>query len=348
MWEGLPMARAGGSLPRYIVQRILLIIPMVLILVTILFLLLRVAPGDPVSATVGGRLSPEAQAQRRAALGLDRPLYEQYFDYIGQIATLRFGESIIDNRPIIDIIKDNGGATLTLSVAAFLIAIVIGLPLGMLAGRYRDSPSDITIRVFAIITYAAPVFYWGFLFQLFFAGYLGWLPSSGAASPMTLFQVETRTHILLLDAMIAGDTDAVVDVLKHLLLPAMTLGLLLCGVFIRLVRVNMLQTMQGDYIEAARARGISESRVMRAHAFRNALVPVVTVIGLQVALLLSGAVLTEATFNWPGIGNELIEYINLRDYAAVQGIITFFGVVVVVISVIIDIINALIDPRVSY
>jgi peptide/nickel transport system permease protein len=343
------MASAGGgSLPRYVVQRILLVIPMVLIIVTITFLLLRVAPGDPVSATVGGRLSEEAQAERRAALGLDRPLIVQYGEYVGNVFTLQFGEAITDNRPIVDIIKDNGGATLTLTVSAFLLAVLIGLPLGVVAGRYRDSAGDVGIRVFGIVTYAAPVFFWGFLFQLFFAGYLGWFPSSGMATPVTTFEVPTRTHILLIDAIIAGNTDAIADILWHLVLPSVTLGLLLCGVFIRLVRVNILQTLQGDYVEAARARGIGERRVLRAHAFRNALVPVITVIGLQVALLLSGAVLTEATFNWPGLGNELVDYLLLRDYAAVQGLVTFFAVVVVVVSLLIDIVNALIDPRVRY
>ena len=147
---------------------------------------------------------------------------------------------------------------------------------------------------------------------------------------------------------IAGDWDAIKDVLQHHLLPCVALGLLLCGVFIRLVRVNVIQTMQGDYVEAARARGIPERQVVRRHAFRNALVPVITVIGLQVALTLSGAILTETTFNWPGLGTELVEYINERDYIAVQGLVTFFALVVVVVSLLVDILNALIDPRVRY
>lgn len=321
---------------------------MILILVTIVFLLLRVAPGDPVSATVGDKISPEALAARRAALGLDRPLIVQYWDYLTNIATFNFGQTITDNRDIIDIIKDNGGATLTLVVAAFLVALLIGIPLGVIAGRFRDTVGDVVIRVFGVISYAAPVFYWGFLFQLLFAGALGWLPVSGMAAPNTIYEVPTVTHVLLLDAIIAGNLGAIWDVLEHLILPAFTLGLLLSGIFIRLVRVNVLQSLQGDYIEAARARGIGETRVLRAHAFRNALVPVVTVIGLQVALLMSGAVLTEATFDWPGIGNQLVQYINVRDYAAVQGIITLFAVVVVVVSLLIDIVNALIDPRVRY
>ncbi|MDQ3616826.1 MAG: ABC transporter permease [Actinomycetota bacterium] len=341
------MSAGSGSLPRYILQRLLLIIPMILVLLTLVFILLRVAPGDPVSAAVGDKLSQEALDSRRAALGLDRPLLVQYFDYIGDVATLNFGQTISDNRPIFDIIKDNGGATLTLTVGAFLFALLIGIPLGLLAGRHRDSLSDVVIRIFGVVTYAAPVFFTGLMLQIWLAAPLGW-PTSDIASPITQFEVEPVTRILLVDALISGNTEAILDVLGHHFLPCFTLGLLLSGVFIRLVRVNVLQTLQGDYVEAARARGVAERHVIRRHAFRNALVPVVTVIGLQVALTMSGAVLTETTFNWPGLGAELIEYITARDYAAVQGIVTFFAVVVVVVSLLIDIINALIDPRVRY
>ncbi|HWL99066.1 MAG TPA: ABC transporter permease [Nocardioidaceae bacterium] len=342
------MASRSGSLPRYIVQRVLLIIPMVWILLTMVFLLMRVAPGDPVSASVGGRLTEAAMDERRASLGLDRPLLTQYFEYLGGILRLDLGQTISDNRPIIDIVKENGGATLTLTVAALLIALVVGIPAGLIAGRFRDTTGDVGIRMFGILTYAAPVFFTGILVQLLVAEYGGDWPTSSASSPITEFTVQSRTNILLVDAMLMGDWSAVLEVLQYLLLPALTLGLLICGIFIRLTRVNVLQTLQGDYVEAARARGIKESKVVRSHAFRNALVPVVTVIGLQVALLLSGAVLTEKTFNWPGIGSELIDYIELRDYAAVQGIITVFALVVILISLLIDVINALIDPRVRY
>jgi peptide/nickel transport system permease protein len=160
--------------------------------------------------------------------------------------------------------------------------------------------------------------------------------------------VPTRTHILLVDAFLSGNSSAILDVLQHHVLPCFTLGLLLSGVFIRLVRVNLLQTLGADYVEAARARGIRERMVVRRHAFRNALVPVVTVIGLQVALTLSGAVLTERTFNWPGLGSQLVTFIDNRDYPAVQGLVTFFAIVVVIASLLIDIVNAVIDPRIRY
>lgn len=341
------MSARSGSLPRYIVQRLLLAIPMIWLIVTMVFLLLRVAPGDPVTAAVGGKLSEEALDARRAALGLDRPLIVQYFEYIGDVATLNFGQTISDNRQIVDIIRDNGGATLSLAVGAFAVALLIGIPLGLMAGRRRDSVGDVVIRIFGVVSYAAPVFFTGLMMQIFVAGPLG-LPTSDIASPMTKFEVEPVTRILVIDAIIAGDIAAFLDVLEHHVLPALTLGLLLSGVFIRLVRVNLLQTLKGDYVEAARARGIPEKYVIRRHAFRNALVPVVTVIGLQVALTMGGAILTERTFNWPGLGTQLVSYITARDYAAVQGIVTFFAVVVVVVSLLIDIVNALIDPRVRY
>lgn len=341
------MSAASGSLPRYIGQRLLLIIPMIWVLLTLVFFLLRVAPGDPVSAAVGGKLNEAALDARRAALGLDRPLVVQYLEYLGNVARLDFGQTISDNRPILEIIQDNGGATLTLTLGAFAFALLIGIPLGLLAGRRRDSAGDVVIRVFGVVSYAAPVFFTGLMLQIWVAKPLGW-PTSDIASPITKFEVPTVTHILLVDAVLAGNWEATGDVLFHHLLPCFTLGLLLSGVFIRLVRVNLLQTLKGDYVEAARARGIAERHVIRRHAFRNALVPVITVIGLQIALTMSGAVLTETTFNWPGLGTQLIDYITARDYAAVQGIVTFFAVVVVLVSLLVDILNAVIDPRVRY
>jgi len=340
------MSAGTGSLPRYIGQRLLLVIPMIWLLLTLVFVLLRVAPGDPVSAAVGGKLDAAALAQRRHTLGLDRPLLTQYLEYIRDVVTLNFGHTISDNRPVVDVIRDNGGATLTLTLGAFAFALALGIPLGLLAGRHRDSASDVVIRLFGVVTYAAPIFWTGLLAVIVVAP-TGW-PTYDIASPVTKFEIQPTTHILLVDAALSGDWHAFVDVLQHHVLPCLTLGLLLSGVFIRLVRVNLLQTLKDDYVEAARARGIAERFVVRRHAFRNALVPVVTVIGLQVALTLSGAVLTERTFNWPGLGNELVKYIVARDYSAVQGLVTFFALVVVVVSLLVDILNAVIDPRVRY
>ena len=342
------MPRSGsGSLPRYILQRVLLVIPMMWVLLTLVFLLMRVAPGDPISAALGGRVNEQVLERQREALGLNKPLIVQYWDYLSSVLRLDFGTTFTDNQPVLHVVRDNGGATLSLTMAAFTFALVVGIPLGLLAGRARDRLPDVFIRIFAILTYAAPVFFVGFLLQAYVAPPLN-LPTSGDASPITKFEVKPVTHVLLIDVFINGDSAAIQDVLKHLILPALTLGLLVCGVFIRLVRVNLLETMQSDYVEAAEARGLDRGKVTRNHAFRNALVPVITVIGLQFALLLGGAVLTESTFNWPGLGQKLVDYINNRDYGAVQGIITIFALVVVVISLLVDIVNALIDPRVRY
>jgi peptide/nickel transport system permease protein len=341
------MSASSGSLPRYIIQRLLLVIPMMWILMTLVFLLLRVAPGDPVSAALGGKISPQALERSREQLGLNKPLIEQYWDYLWSVLHLDFGTSFTDNQPIIDVIKQNGGATLSLTVAAFIVAIVIGIPLGLVAGRMRDTVPDVLIRLFGIITYATPVFFVGLLVIVYVAPALG-LPTGSEASPETTFIVPEHTHILLIDAFLSGDWPSIVDVLKHLLLPALTLGIFICGVFIRLVRINILQTNQSDYVEAATARGIAPRKVTWNHAFRNALVPVITVLGLQAALLLGGAVLTETTFNWPGVGLKLVKYINGRDYGAVQGLVTFFGLVVIVVGLVVDVVNALIDPRVRY
>ena len=272
----------------------------------------------------------------------------QYFEYLGNVVRFDFGSTFADNRPVLGIIRDQGGATLTLTLGAFLFALLIGLPLGRLAGRYRDTPLDGVIRIFGVVTYAAPVFFIGIMVIAFVVAVLPGWPTDDIASVQTKFLIEPRTHILLVDTLLDGNGDAFLDVLKHHVFPCLVLGLLLSGVIIRLVRVNVIQALKGDYVEAARARGISEGRVVRKHAFRNALVPVITVVGLQIALTLSGAVLTETTFNWPGLGSELINYIGRRDYIAVQGLVTFFAVIVVIVSVVVDIINALVDPRVRY
>ena len=342
------MAKQSTSLRSYLLTRIALAIPMLLILLTLVFLLMRVAPGDPITAALGGRL-PQAELQRRRhEAGYDKPLIVQYVEYLGQVARLDFGTTIVDHRPVTQVIVQNGAATLELSIFAMIIAVMVGTFLGLVAGRFRDGPLDIGGRLFAIVIYAAPVFFLGFVAQLVFGKWLGWLPTSGRASPITTFELHTHTNLFVVDSIIDRNWSALADSLKHLILPSVVLGLVIGSVFVRLVRVNLIQTLKGDYVEAARARGVPERSVVVRHAFKNALVPVITVMGLEFALLLAGAVLTEQTFNWPGIGSQLVHYLNNRDYIAVQGIITFIGIVVVIVSLSIDIINAWVDPRVRY
>ena len=347
---GSPSGRRGplSPLARYMLVRVALIIPMLWVLVTMVFLLMRVI-GDPVTAAQGGRLNAEQIAERKHAAGLDRPMLTQYWEYITGLLHGDFGTTLTDHREISEILVQNGAATLELSFWALLVAFSIGIPLGRLAARYRDKLPDVALRLFAILIYAAPVFFVGLLLKLAFTP-LGW-PSSGRSSTQTeliLQDVHPHTNIMIVDALLWGDPSIILEVLQYAVLPAVALGLLTGGVFLRLVRINLLQTLRMDYVTAARARGVSERRVVRKHAFRNALVPVVTVMGMQIALLLAGAVLTETTFEWKGIGYELTQYLKARDFLAVQGIVTAIAVIVCVASLLIDAIVALVDPRVRF
>jgi len=340
--------RGNEAVGPYALVRLALVVPMVFVVVTMVFLLMRVAPGDPISASLGGH-APQSEIDRiKTELGYDKPIYQQYVEYLGQLARGDLGTTITDRRPVTDIVRENGAATLELTFYAMIVAIIVGVTFGLLAGRYRDTWIDGTGRLFGIVIYAMPVFFLGLMAQLFFGSYLGWLPTSDRASPIVQATMETHTGLYTVDSLINRDWPAFTDSVKHLVLPAVTLGLVTAGIFIRLIRVNVIRTMKDDYIEAARARGIDERSVVYHHAFRNALVPVITIVGLTVALLLSGAVLTETTFNWPGIGHTLLTYLQNRDYAAVQGIIIVFALVVVIASVIIDFVNAYIDPRIRY
>ncbi|MEO7132006.1 MAG: ABC transporter permease [Dermatophilaceae bacterium] len=333
---------------RYLLVRFALVIPMIWILVTMVFLLMRVI-GDPISAALGGRLPPSEIAARKHAAGLDGPILVQYWDYLRGVLHLDFGRTLTDNRSITEIFIVNGAATLELAFWSLIIAFLIGIPLGRLAARHRDRPLDVLLRIFSIVVYAAPVFFLGLLLQLAFSPF-GW-PIAGRSSIQTelaLANVSPKTNIMIIDAILWGNPDYVWDVLQHAVLPALALGLLTGGVFLRLVRINLIGTLGADYVTAARARGVSERRVIRKHAFRNALVPVVTVMGMQIALLLGGAVLTETTFEWQGLGYTLAQYLIKRDFVAVQGIVTLFAVVVSLASLLIDIIVAFVDPRVRF
>ena len=342
--------RRGGGLGRYIVVRFLLIIPTIFILVTTVFFLMRTT-GDPITAALGGRLPPDQLAQRVHDAGYDRPLFVQYFEYLGGIVHGDFGTTISDRRPVLDVLKTFGTATLELSIYALIVAFIVGIPLGMVAAYFRDRAPDAILRVFAILFYATPVFFLGLLFKLVFSVWLDWLPVAGRASTGTEIELSTLEHpsgFYLIDALRLGDPEAVQDVLQHAILPSLALGLLTAGIFLRLVRTNVIGTHGAGYVEAARSRGVGEYRLLRKHAYRPALIPIITVIGLQVAILLVGAVLTETTFEWKGLGFQLTKYLQARDFVAVQGIVALLAVIVAVTNFIVDIIAALIDPRVRY
>ena len=341
---------SAGSLRTYLITRLLLVIPMVWILVTIVFFAMRVV-GNPIEAHLSGHVPPAVIKAALHKAGYDRPLLTQYWDYLSGIVHFDFGKAVTDNQPVTHLLVTRGAATLELTFYALLLAFLIGVPLGRVAARYRDRLPDAFLRVAAVLSYAMPVFYVGLLLQLFFAIKLGWVPPSGRASieaEDAIQNVSPNTHIYLINAILYGNTSYIWDVLKHAILTALTLGLLTAGIFLRLVRVNLLQTLRSDYVEAARARGVPERKVMRKHAFKNAMIPVVTVMGLQIAVLMGGAVLTESTFEWQGIGYTLAHYIEAADYVAVQGIVAALAVIVALVSFVIDVIAAVLDPRVRY
>ena len=343
--------RSGGAgLGRYILVRFLLIIPTVFILVTLVFFLMRVV-GDPISASLGDRLTPDQLQQRLEAAGYTRPILVQYFEYLGQLATGDFGRAATDNRPISGILVTYGGATLELVFYALIVAFAVGIPLGMVAAYFKDRFGDAVLRIFAILTYATPVFFAGLLLKLVFSVWLGVLPLGGRASTrvqLVLSRIDDPTGIYLIDALRTGSSTIIGDVLVHAIMPSIALGLLTAGIFLRLVRTNMISTLSTDYVDAARSRGVREVRLVRTHAYRPALIPVVTVIGLQIAVLLGGSVLTETTFEWRGLGFQLAQYLATRDFVAVQGIVVLLAVIVAVTNFVVDVIAALIDPRVRY
>lgn len=339
----------GNNLARYIVVRALLIIPTVFILVTMVFLLMRTI-GDPITASLGGKLTPDQLAERIHEAGYDRPVLVQYLEYIGQVFTGNFGTTLSDKRPVAQLLLTYGGATLELTFYALIVAFIVGIPLGMLAAYLRDKWPDAILRVFAILCYATPVFFAGLLLKLVFSVWFKVLPVAGRASTRTeldMSRLPNRTGIYLIDAFQLGPA-AVADVLSHAVLPGIALGLLTAGIFLRLVRTNVIGTLSMDYVDAARSRGVSEFRLVRTHAYRPALIPIITVIGLQIAVLLGGAVLTETTFEWKGLGFKLAEYLSARDFVAVQGIVMLLAVIVALTNFIVDILAAIIDPRVRY
>ncbi len=336
------------SLQYYIIARVMLAPLMLWTIITIVFLLLRATPGDPADAILGTRAPESAKEALREELGLNAPLFLQYLRYLGDILSFDLGTSLTSRGlKVWEVIQESFPATVELSFFAILVAILVGVSFGMLSASKQNTPFDIGGRLFGIITYSLPLFWVGMIMQLIFSVQLGWFPL-GTRFPVGMDAPKNITGLYLLDSLLSANLGQFFTTIYYLILPCVTLGILLSGIFERIVRVNLRQTLQSDYVEAARARGIPEIKILFAHAFKNALIPVITVMGLTFASLLGGAVLTEVTFSWPGLGNRLYRAISERDYPTVQGIMVFFGAIVVMASILIDIINAYIDPRIRY
>jgi ABC-type dipeptide/oligopeptide/nickel transport system permease component len=401
------------------ISRVLLTIPMIFILLTTVFVVMRVLPGDPVMLHFEKMENPEAMATMRIRLGLDKPLWAQYFDYVAGLFRGDLGLSMHDYSPVAQQIFSAFPATLELAIYSMIIAVLIGVFLGVESAKAYNKPKDQVIRMFGIVTYAIPVFFLGMIFQMIFGVGLHWLPVGGRTYPameptgltiplssppggfITHFLLSSLAGLVLIGAYVAvaklrhkklGRKDRrillvlfitawllwagvgwycipngefhlatglfTIDSLlegnlykfglsvKYLFLPSLTLGLVLCGIFIRLTRSNMLETLRLDFVTAAKARGLRDSTVTYGYALRNAFLPVLTMMGLQFAMLLAGAVLTETTFSWPGLGRYLVDRINFRDYTAIQGTIVVFGILVSLVSLAVDLLYAYLDPRI--
>ncbi len=470
------------TLRTYMISRILLTIPMIFILLTTVFVVMRVLPGDPVMLHFEKMENPEAMATMRVRLGLDKPLWEQYFDYVAGLFRGDLGLSMYDYSPVAQQIFSAFPATLELAICSMIIAVLIGVFLGVESSKSYNKPKDHVIRVFGIVTYAIPVFFLGMIFQMIFGVGLHWLPVGGRTYPameptgltvplsspvggsishfllsavvglallgayvvvartrhekldrkdclialvlfvtgwllwaglnmplygpadgvfiihfllsavaglallgvyfavtkmrhkkfnrkyfiiaLVLFvtgwllwaglgwyyrtsgEIHVATGLFTVDSLLEGNLYKFGLSVKYLFLPSLTLGLVLCGIFIRLTRSNMLETLRLDFVTAAKARGLRDSTVTYGYALRNAFLPVLTMMGLQFAMLLAGAVLTETTFSWPGLGRYLVDRINFRDYTAIQGTVVVFGVLVSLVSLAVDLLYAYLDPRI--
>jgi len=329
---------------RFTVRRLLLLVPILLGLSILVFLWIRALPGSPAESLLGERATPESIAQIREQYGLDDPFYEQYWRYLQTLAEGNLGTSIVSRRPVTTEIKERFPATVELTLAAGLFAIILGIPLGFFAAKRYGGVFDNSSLVVSLMGVSIPIFFLGIILKWIFAVRLGWLPSIGRQD--VLIETEHPTNFYVLDGVITGNWQAAWDAIKHLILPAIALGSIPLALISRITRAAVLDVQNEDYVRTARAKGLPPRTVDSRHVFRNAMLPISTVIGLQVGLLLSGAILTETVFAFPGIGTWIYEAIRNRDYPVLQGGIVFVAVIVVFVNLVVDLSYGLLNPRI--
>ena len=332
---------------RYIFRRFLSLVPIVFGITLLVFVFLHLVPGDPAVVLLGERATPDQIAALRAQLGLDRPLPIQYLTFLNRLLHLDLGTSIVSGISIADELKARFPATFELAIAAMLVALLLGIPAGILAAVRKDSWLDNLTMTGSLLGVSLPVYWLGLLLIYLFAVYLRWLPPSGRISIDAGFTFQPITGFYILDALLRLDGKTLLDVLAHLILPALTLGTIPLAILARITRSSMLEALSQDYIRTARAKGVPEFWVICQHAFKNALLPVSTITGLQFGTLLGGAILTETIFAWPGIGSWIYQGILERDYPVVQGGVIFVAIAFVLVNLIVDISYAMIDPRIQ-
>ena len=331
----------------FIARRLGLLIPTFFGVTLLTFALIRLIPGDPVEVMMGERrVDPEMHAQAMERLGLNKPLYAQYFDYIGQLASGNLGESLRSRESVWKEFLTLFPATVELALAALLFAGTLGVIAGVIAALKRGSLFDHGVMGISLAGYSMPIFWWGLLLIIFFSGYLGWTPVSGRIA-LTYFFPRV-TGFMLIDSLVAGKPDAFVSAIRHLILPSVVLGTIPLAVIARQTRSAMLEVLGEDYVRTARAKGLSPFRVIGVHALRNAMIPVITTIGLQVGVLLAGAILTETIFSWPGIGKWMVDSVFKRDYAVVQGGLMLIAAVIMIVNLVVDLLYGWVNPRIRH
>jgi dipeptide transport system permease protein len=332
---------------RFFFTRLSLVVPTFIGITLLVFVLIRLIPGDPIETMAGERgIDPARLAQLRKDYGFDQPVLVQYGLYLSRLAHGDLGRSIVTHEPVISEFQTLFPATIELSVCAILFALCLGLPAGIIAAVRRNSIFDHGVMGISLTGYSMPIFWWGLLLILLFSVQLGWTPVSGRIAVQ--YYIEPVTGFLLVDTLLSGDVGAFRSALSHLVLPMIVLGTVPLAVIARMTRSAMLEVLGEDYIRTARAKGLPRFRVIAIHALRNALIPVVTVIGLQVGVLFTGAILTETIFSWPGVGKWLIEGINRRDYPVLQGGTLLIGAIIMIVNLLVDVTYGLINPRIRY
>ncbi len=331
---------------RYTIRRLLSFIPVLIGVTIIVFSFIHLIPGDPASAMLRENAPPEVAQRIREQLGLDKPLYEQYLIYMDRTLHLNLGESLVTHIPVATELANRFPATAELAISAMLIAILVGIPLGILSAVRRNSWIDTFSMFVALIGVSMPIFWLGLMLSMLFGVTLHWLPfQSRIGIDTTITRV---TGFYLIDSLLSGNIQTFIDVVRHLILPSIVLATVPMSILARMTRASMLEALNQDYIRTAHAKGLRERVVVIRHALKNAMLPVVTVIGLQTGFLLSGAILTESIFSWPGIGRWVYDEIQLRDYPVIQGTILFIAVVFVAVNLIVDLSYAYLDPRIRY
>jgi dipeptide transport system permease protein len=330
---------------RYVLNRLALVVPTFIGITIVAFGLVRFLAGDPVALLAGERvMSPERHAQLSEQLGFNRPIWEQYLDYVLSALSGDFGVSIKTKTDVLGQFLTLFPATLELAFFAMLFAILVGIPAGIFAAIKRGSWFDQIAMGSALVGYSMPIFWWGLLLIILFSGILGWTPVSGRIALSFFFK--PVTGFMTIDSLIYGNWNAFISALRHLILPSIVLGTIPLAIIARQTRSAMLEVLGEDYVRTARAKGLSTRRVIGLHALRNALIPVITTIGLQVGLLMGGAILTETIFSWPGVGKWMVDAIGRRDYAVVQGGLLIIAIIVMLVNLIVDLLYALINPRI--